>query len=73
MITWGCGFANGVRRFSRLLRGLGVIAMPDSGLDPTRRTEVPLGAGVVQLLVPSVVVGVFIDHHCVADGVGFTH
>jgi len=49
--------------------------MPDAGLDTTRRVEsvceVPLGAGVLRLLVPGVAVGVIIDHRCVADGVIF--
>jgi len=44
--------------------------MVDMGLDTTRRVdsicEVPLGAGV---LVHGAVVGVLIDHRCVADGV----
>jgi hypothetical protein len=48
--------------------------MPDAGLDTTRRVEsvcmVPLGAGVLRMLVPGVVVvGVIIDRHCVADRV----
>jgi hypothetical protein len=46
-----------------------VIAMPDAGLDTTRRVEVPPGAGVLQLLVPGVAVGVFVDLRRVADGV----
>jgi len=50
-----------------------VLAMPDAGLDTTRRVDsvpvVPLGAGVLRLLVPSVAVGVIIDHHWVADRV----
>jgi hypothetical protein len=41
----------GVGRFSRPLRGVGVLARPDAGLDTTRRVEsvsmVPLGAGVL--------------------------
>jgi len=48
-----------------------VLAMPDAGLDTTRRVEsvcmVPLGAGVLPLLVPGVAVGVIIDSRCVAD------
>jgi len=63
----------GVGRVSGPQRGVGVLAMPDAGLDTTQHVgsvcEVPPGAGVVRLLVPSVVVGVFIDRHCVADGV----
>jgi hypothetical protein len=34
---------------------------------------IPLGAGVLQLLVPGVAVGVFIDRRCVADEVEVTH
>jgi len=53
-----------------------VLAMPDVGQDTTRRVEsvcmVPLGAGVLPLLVPGVAVGVFIDSRCVADGVEVT-
>jgi hypothetical protein len=63
----------GVGRFSRPLRGVGVIAMPGAGLDTTRRVEsvcmVSLGAGVLPLLVPGVAVGVIIDCRCVVDGV----
>jgi len=47
--------------------------MPDVGLDIMRRfeseCEVPPGAGVLQLVVPCVAVGGFIDCHSVADGV----
>jgi hypothetical protein len=63
----------GVGRFSRLLRGVGVIAMPDVGLDTMLRIEVSLDVGVLWLLVPSVEVGVFIDHRCVLHRVEFTH
>jgi hypothetical protein len=37
-----------------------VIAMPNAGLDTTRRVEVPPGAVVLRLLVTGVAVGVFI-------------
>jgi len=51
MIAQGCGFGMGVGRFSRPRREVGVIAMPDVGLDTTRRVEsvcdIPLGAGVL--------------------------
>jgi len=61
-----------VGMFSRPLRGVGVLAVPDAGLDTMRCIgsvcEVPLGAGVLQLLVPGVAAGVFIDRCCVADG-----
>ena len=72
MIARASGFGMGVGRFSRPLRGVGVLAMPDAGLDTTRRVEVPSGAGVLQLLVPGVAVGVIIDRRCVADGVEVT-
>jgi hypothetical protein len=53
-----------------------VLAMPDAGLDTTRRVEsvcmAPLGSGVLRLLVPGVAVGVIIDSRCVADGVEVT-
>jgi hypothetical protein len=76
MITRASGFGMGVGRFSRPLRGVGVLAMPDAGLDTTRRVEsvcmVPLGAGVLRLLVPGVAVGVIIDSRSVADWVEVT-
>ena len=76
MIARASGFGMGVGRFSRPLRGVGVQAMQDAGLDATRRVEsvcmVPLGAGVLRLLVPGVAVGVFVDRRCVADGVDVT-
>jgi len=76
MIARASGFGMGVGRFSRLLRGVGVLAMRDAGLDTTRRVEsvsvIPLGAGVLRLLVPGVAVGVIIDCRCVADGVEVT-
>ena len=76
MIARASGLGMGVGRFSRPLRGVGVLAMPDAGLDTTRRVEsvcmVPLGAGVLRLLVPGVAVGVIIDSRCVADGVEVT-
>ena len=50
-----------------------MLAMPDAGLDTTLRVEcvceVPLGVGVLRLIVPGMAVGVFIDCHCVGDGV----
>jgi len=51
MITRTSGVGMGVGRFSRPLRGVGVLAMPDAGLDATRRVqsvcEVSRGAGVL--------------------------
>jgi len=65
-----------IGRFSRPLRGVGVLAMPDAALDTTRRIEsvgkVPPGAGVLRLLIPGMAVGVFIDRRSVADGVEVT-
>jgi len=76
MIARASGFGMGVGRFSRRLRGVEVLAMPDAGLDTTRRVKsvcmVPLGAGVLRLLVPGVAVGVIINSRCVADGVEVT-
>jgi len=76
MIARASGFGMGVGRFSRPLRGVGVLAMPDARLDTTRRVEsvcmVPLGAGVLRLLEPGVAVGEMIDSCCVADGVEVT-
>jgi len=73
MIARASGFGMGVGRFSRPLRGLGVLAMPDAGLDTTRCIEsvrvIPLAAGVLRLLVPGVAGGEIIDRRCVADGV----
>ena len=39
MIARASGFGMRVGRFSRPLRGVGVLAMPDAGLDTTRRVE----------------------------------
>jgi hypothetical protein len=76
MITQASGFGMGVGRFSRPLRGVGVLAMPDAGLDTSRLVEsvgmVTLGAAVLQLLVPGVAVGVITDSCCVADGMDVT-
>ena len=77
MITRASGLGMWVGRFSRPLRRVGVIAMPDAGLDGTRHIEsvcvIPPGAGVYRLLVHGMAVGVMIDHHCVVDGVEVTH
>jgi hypothetical protein len=66
----------GVGRYQRLLRGVGVLVMPDAGWDTTRRVEsvckVPLGVGVLQLLVPGMVVGVIINRCSAADRVEVT-
>jgi hypothetical protein len=69
MIVWASGLGMGEGRFPRPLRGVGMIAMPNVVLDTTRRVEVPLGAGVLRLRVTGLAVSIFIDRHCVADGV----
>jgi len=79
MIARASGFRMRVGRFSRPLSGVGVLAMPDVGLDATRHIgslcEVPQGTGVLRLLVPcmavgvpGMVVGVLIDCRYAADG-----
>jgi hypothetical protein len=77
MIAQASGFGIGLHRFSRPLRGVGVLAMLDAGLDTTRHLEcvckVPLRAGELRLLVPALVVGVFIEGCSVAVGVEATH
>jgi hypothetical protein len=76
MIAQASGLGMGVGRFSRLLRGVGVLAMPDAGLDTTRPVEsackVPPSAGVLRLFLTGVAFGVFIDRRSVADGVEAT-
>jgi hypothetical protein len=76
MIARDSGFGMGVGRCSRPLRGVGVLAMTDAGLDTSRCIEsvcmVPLGAGVLRLLVPGMAVGVIIDSRCVPGGVEVT-
>jgi hypothetical protein len=69
MIARASGLGMGVDRFSRLLREVGLIARQYSGLDTTRRVEVPLGAGALLLFVTSVAVGVCIDRRSVVNGV----
>jgi hypothetical protein len=72
MVTRASGLRMGVGRFSRPRRVVGLLAMLDVRLDTTRRIEsdweVPPAAGVLQLLVPSMVVGEIIYCRCVADG-----
>jgi hypothetical protein len=72
MIARASALGMGVGRFSRSLRGVGVIAMPNAGLDTTQRVVVPPGPGVLRLLVTGVAVGVFIDRRSVVDGVEVT-
>jgi hypothetical protein len=76
MITPASGFWLGVGSFSKPLRGVRALAMQDAGLDTTRCIDsvcmIPLGAGVLRLLVPGMAFGVIIDRHCVEDGVDVT-
>jgi hypothetical protein len=57
----------GVGRISMPLRGVGVIAMPDSELDTTQRIKVSLGASLLRQLVPSVALGAIIERPSEAD------
>jgi hypothetical protein len=67
----------GIVWISQQLRGVGVGAMPDAGLDTKQLVEsvceVPPSAGVLQLLIPGMAVGVLIDDRSVADRVQATH
>jgi len=68
----GSGFEMGLGKFSRPLLEVGVIEMPKAGVDTNRRVEVPPYAGLLQLRVTGVVVGVLIDIRWVADKVEVT-
>jgi len=72
MIPRATEFGTGVGRFSRPLREVGVIAIPDAELDTMQQVAVLSGAGVLQRPVPRRVVGVFIARRSVADGVEVT-
>jgi hypothetical protein len=76
MLSRDSGLGMGVGKFTRPLGGVGVLAMPDVGLDTMRRVETvckaPPGVCVLRLLVPSLAVGVCIDFRCVAGGVEVT-
>jgi len=76
MIVRASGLGMGVGKYSRLLRGMRVLVMPDAGLHTTWCIEsvcmVSPGAGVLQLFLCSMAVGVFINCRCVADGVEVT-
>jgi hypothetical protein len=64
MIARASGLGMVIDRFSTPRGGVGVITIPEAGLDTTRCFEVPPGARVVQLLLPGIAVGVFIDCRC---------
>jgi len=76
MIAQASGLGMRIAMFSKQLCGVGVLSMSDVGLDTTRHVEsvcvIPLGAGVLRLLVTTVPVGVIIDCHCAADAVEIT-
>ena len=59
------------------IRGVGVLAMRNAGFDTTLFVEsvcvIPLGAGVLRLIVSGVAVGVIIHRSCVVDGAEVTH
>jgi len=73
MIALASGSGMGVGRVSGPLRGVGVLAMADSVPDSTPSVDsvcqLPLGAGVLRLLVHGVAVGVIIDCCGAAKGV----
>ena len=76
MVAQASGLGMEVGRISRPLRGVGVLAMPDARLGTMGRVEsaceIAPGAGVLQLCIPGIAVGVFIDRLCVMDGVEVT-
>jgi len=76
MIVRASGFGMGVGRFSRPLRGVGVLAMLDAGLDTMRLVEsvcnVPPGVCVLPLLVPGEAVEVYLDRRSVVARVDVT-
>jgi hypothetical protein len=76
MIARASGLGMRVGRVSRLLRGVGVLAMPGAGRYTKQRVEsvcvIQLGADVLQLRVPGGAVGVIIDRPCAADRVEVT-
>ena len=76
MVMLVSGLVMRVGRFSRLLTGVGVLTLPGARVDTTCHVEsvcdVPPGAGVLQLLVCRMAVGVIVDHRCIADGVEVT-
>jgi hypothetical protein len=73
MIVRASGLQMGLGRISRPRRGVGVITMPDAGLNTMRRVEVCLSAGLLRMCVPDIAVGVLTDRHWVADRVEVPH
>jgi hypothetical protein len=73
MMVRASALGMGVGKFSRPWRGVGVITIPEAGMDTMQHIEVPPDTGVLHLLVPGVLVAVFIDHRCVADRVEVTY
>jgi hypothetical protein len=66
-----------VGRFSTAMGGVGVLTMPDAGLNTMQSIEsvcmVLLGAAGVQLLVPGIGVGVIIARSRVANKLKVTY
>jgi len=77
MIAQASCIEMGVNRLSRPLRVVGKLPMLDARPNTMQRVEsvsvVLPGAGLLQLVVPSIAVGVRIDHCCVPDGVEATY
>jgi len=77
IITWAFRLEMGVGWFSRLLRGVGVVAIPDVGVNTMQRIEsvcnVSPAAGMLWLLLPVVAVGVLIAHCCAVDRMDAMH
>jgi len=65
MIARNSGLEMGVGKMWRPLREVGVLALPDAGLDTMPHIESvdknAVGAGVLQLHWPGMAVGVYID------------
>jgi len=76
MIVRATGLQMAVSRFSRQLREVGVLAMPDAGLDAIRGVDSvckgPPDSSALRLLIPGLAVGVCIDGCSVVDGVEVT-
>jgi len=73
MVEQASGLRMTLGRVSRPLRGVGLLAMPDGGLDISQHIEsvckVPPGTGVLQLVVPGIAVVGFNHHYSELDKV----
>jgi hypothetical protein len=65
MIVGPSGFRKGVSRYSKALRRVEVLPMPDAGQDTTQQVESgsgdPPNYDVLRLLAPSVAAGAHVD------------